>query len=322
MQSLCVAPAPEAAAQIRELLSSRTRFAVPGAAPSAVGDVVLRSSGTSARAKSVVHAFDAVSWAADTSRHVLGDDGWRWLLLLSPYSTGGLMTIARSLPDPLVWPGAGHGFDAAQVVEWYPGGAQATSLVSTQLARLLAVPAGVEMLAAMRVVLVGGGPFPQRLRERCAELGISAVSSYGATETLGGCAYDGRPWPGMDITVVDGQIHVDGPSLAIGYVPGPALARPWPTGDLGHWQDGRLQVLGRADDRVPVKGVNRHLREYEEQAMDQPGVVDAVAVAVPDPVDGYRVVVFVEDARHRLPRLDNGKPDRQELLRRASGQRR
>lgn len=322
MQSLCVAPAPEAAAQIRELLSSRTRFAVPGAAPSAVGDVVLRSSGTSARAKSVVHAFDAVSWAADTSRRVLGDHGWRWLVLLSPYATGGLMTVARSVPDPLVWPGAGGHFTAAELVSWYPGGAAATSLVSTQLARLLAVPAGIELLRAMRVVLVGGGPFPPRLREQCAELGIPAVASYGATETLGGCVYDGRPWPGMSITVVDGQIHVAGPSLAIGYVPGPALPRPWPTGDLGDWQQGRLRVRGRVDDQVPVKGVNRHLREYEEEAMARPGVVDAVAVAVPDEVDGYRVVVFVEDSDHRLPRLDNGKPDRRELLRRASGQRR
>jgi hypothetical protein len=47
--------------------------------------------------------------------------------------------------------------------------------------------------------------------------------------------------------------------------------------------------------------------------------VDAVAVAGPDDADGYRVVVFVEDAEHRLPRLDSGKPDRQDLLRRARG---
>lgn len=322
MQPLSPAPTPDAAAHIRAMLASRVRFAVPGAASSDAGDVVLRSSGTAAAAKSVVHTFDAVAWAAATSRRVLGDDGWRWLLLLSPYSTGGLMTIARCVPDPLVWPGAGRRFDAAELVDWYRGGAQATSLVSTQLARLLDVRAGVDMLRAMRVVLVGGGPFPQRLRRRCVELGIPAVSSYGATETLGGCVYDGRPWPDMAITVVDGQILVDGPSLAVCYAAGPDLPRPWPTGDLGQWRQGRLQVLGRVDDQVPVKGVNRRLREYEDAALGEPGVLDAVAVAVPDPVDGYRVVVFVEDAEHRLPRLDNGKPDRQELLRRASGQRR
>ena len=50
-------------------------------------------------------------------------------------------------------------------------------------------------------------------------------------------------------------------------------------------------------------------------------VVEAVAVPVPDDADGYRVVVFVEDGEHRLPRLESGKPDRQELGRRARGQR-
>lgn len=313
-------PPAEAARQVRSLLTDRIPFAVPGAPTTERSAVVLRSSGSTGSAKAVGHTFDAVAWAADRSRQVLGDDRWRWLLLLSPFSTGGLMTVARSLPEPLVWPGIGAGFDAEALLQWYPGGAQATSLVSTQLARLLAAPDGVRLLRSWEVVLVGGGPFPPELRSRCRDLGINAVATYGATETLGGCVYDAQPWPGVNVSVHDGQIHLDAPSLASSYVPGPAIPRPWPTGDLGRLVAGRLQVLGRRDDQVPVKGVNRHLREYEAAARQRPGVIEAVAVAVPDPVDGYRVEVFVEDAEQQLPRLDNGKPDRQELLRRASGQ--
>lgn len=315
-------PPDVTAARVRSLLAARTPFAVSGARATSDADLVLRTSGSTATAKSVRHSFEAVEWAAATSRRVLGDDGWRWLLLLSPMSTGGLMTLARSQPEPLVWPGIGTTFDPAALTGWYPGGADATSLVSTQLARLVATPAGVRMLQAMAVVLVGGGPFPGSLRRRCGNLGIRAVATYGTTETLGGCVYDGLPWPGVAVSLHDGQIHIDGPNLSAGYVPGPAIPRPWPTGDQGRWADGRLQVLGRRDDQVPVKGVNRHLAEYEAAALERPGVVEAVAVAVPDEVDGYRVVVFVEDAAHRLPRLENGKPDRQELLRRARGQRR
>lgn len=315
-------PPEQAATLIRGMLADRAPFAMPGTAASEEVDLVLRTSGSTAAAKSVGHSFEAVQWAAATSRRVLGDEGWRWLLLMSPFATGGLMTLARCLPQPLVWPGIGRGFDAAEVTDWYPGGAQATSLVSTQLARLLATPAGVRMLSSMQVVLVGGGPFPDTLRRRCQNLGITAVTTYGATETLGGCVYDGLPWPGVRVSIIGEQIHIDGPNLSRGYVPGPAIARPWPTGDLGRWSGGRLQVRGRRDDQVPVKGVNRHLWEYERQALAEPGVLEAVAVAVPDDVDGYRVVVFVEDGSHRLPRLQNGKPDRQELLRRASGQRR
>jgi len=312
----------DAAHAVRELLARRSRFAMPGAPAAPDVDVVLRTSGSTANAKAVGHTFEAVRWAARTSREVLGDDGWRWLLMLSPFATGGFMTVARSLPEPLIWPGLGGPFDAAAFTDWYPGGARATALVSTHLARLLSTPAGVRFLQDLDVVLVGGGPLPPVLREGCAAHGIRAVATYGATETLGGCVYDGLPWPGVEVSLIDGQIHLDGPNLSPGYVPGPAIPRPWPTGDVGRWHDGRLQVLGRTDDQVTVKGVNRRLRDYETDAMAHPGVLEAVAVAVPDPVDGYRVEVFVEDAEHRLPRLENGKPDRQELLRRASGQRR
>jgi O-succinylbenzoic acid--CoA ligase len=318
--SLPTGPLPEAATRVRHLVTSRTPFAVPGAPPSENTDLVLLTSGSSGRAKAVGHSFGAVEWAAMTSRQVLGDGGWRWLLALSPYSAGGLMTVARSVADPLVWPGIGGRFDAAAFVDWYPGGADATSMVSTQVSRLLDIPGGAHLLQDLQVVLIGGGPVHEGLRRRCHELGIRTVATYGATETLGGCVYDGVPWPGVTVDIdADGQILLDGPSLAVSYVPGPALARPWPTGDLGRWQDGRLDVLGRADDRVSVKGVNRHLAEYEREALTRPGVTEAVAIAVPDEADGYRVVVFVEDDTHRLPRLETGKPDRQELRRRARG---
>jgi O-succinylbenzoic acid--CoA ligase len=306
---------------VHRLLQDRQRFAVPGAPTSDDADLVLRTSGSAANAKSVAHTYEAIAWAVDTSRSILSAQNWRWLLLLSPVSAGGFMTLARSDREPLIWPGLGARFDAAEVTDWYSGGADATALVSTQLARLLDIRQGAEMLQQMNVVLVGGGPFPSALRDRCRGLGIRAVATYGSTETLGGCVYDGVPWPGVQVEIHDDQIHLDGPNLSASYVPGPLIPRPWPTGDLGRWTNGRLEVLGRVDDVVPVKGVNRHLWEFEREALRRPGVLEAVAVAVPDDVDGYRVVVFVEDAEQRLPRLETGKPDRRELLRRARGQR-
>ncbi|MEZ5119814.1 MAG: AMP-binding protein [Candidatus Nanopelagicales bacterium] len=315
-------PPARMARMVYRLLDERQRFAAPGAPTSDDADIVLRTSGSSDAAKSVAHKYAAVDWAVATSRSVLSAHDWRWLLLLSPVSAGGFMTLARSDREPLIWPGLGGRFDARAVTDWYSGGADATALVSTQLARMLDLPQGAEMLQRMEVVLVGGGPFPPALRDRCRDVGVRAVATYGSTETLGGCVYDGVPWPGIEVEIREGQIHLDGPNLSASYVPGPLIPRPWPTGDLGRWNDGRLEVVGRVDDLVPVKGVNRHLREFEREALRRPGVLEAVAVAVPDDVDGYRVVVFVEDAEQRLPRLETGKPDRRELLRRARGQRR
>jgi o-succinylbenzoate---CoA ligase len=314
--ALAAATSPE---RVWEFVQRRVAFASPGAPVTDFADVVLRSSGSSAAAKSVGHTFEAVEWAARTSSGVLGSDGMRWLLALSPCSAGGFMVLARSARMPVVWPGLGGPFDVDSFLDWYPGGAQATSLVSTQLARLLDHPDGTGFLRTLDVVLVGGGPLHPRLRRRAVDAGVRFVGTYGATETLGGCVYDGVPWPGVEVSLIDGEIHIDGPNLATSYVPGPTLARPWPTGDLGRWTDGRLEVIGRRDDMITVKGVNRHLREFEAEALTRPGVLEAVAVAVPDESDGYRVQVFVEDDGHRLPRLETGKPDRQELLRRARG---
>lgn len=306
---------------VADCIANRTRFTSAGAPTSDDADLVLRSSGSTGVSRAVAHTYEAVEWAAATANQVLGADDWRWLLLLPPLSAGGFMTLARTQRPAIVWPGLGTRFDAAELTAWYPGGADATALVSTQLARLVAIPAGIEILRGLRAVLVGGGPFPDRLRRRCQDTGINAIATYGATETLGGCVYDGLPWPGVRVQIREQQIHLEGPNLSASYIPGPAIPRPWPTGDMGKWEGERLEVIGRLDDMVPVKGVNRHLAQYEQQALEGPGVVEAVAVAVPDDVDGYRVVVFVEDAEQRLPRLSTGKPDRQELLRRARGQR-
>ncbi len=308
-------PDPDAGL-VWQLVQERVPFAVPGAPLTDHADVVLRSSGSSATAKAVGHTYAAVDWAAETSTKVLNGRAWRWLLLLSPVSAGGFMVIARSAQPPLAWRGR---FDVDALTAWYPGGAQATSLVSTQLARLLQDPKGLELLRSLECVLVGGGPLHEGLRARAEASGVRVVATYGATETLGGCVYDGVPWPGIEVSLIDDEIHLSGPNVAASYVPGPALKHPWPTGDLGRWADGHLQVIGRRDDMITVKGVNRHLREYEAEAMAEPGVLEAVAVAVPDEADGYRVEVFVEDGEHQLPRLETGKPDRQELLRRARG---
>ena len=314
--ALAAATDPE---RVWELVQRRVAFGAPGAPITEHADVVLRSSGSSAAAKNVGHTYEAVDWAARTSNNVLGTARARWLLALSPFSAGGFMVLARSASPPLVWPGLGGRFDVDGFLDWYPGGAQATSLVSTQVARLLDHPGGTGFLRTLDVVLVGGGPLHPRLRRRAVDAGVRIIGTYGATETLGGCVYDGVPWPGVEVSMIDGEIHIEGPNLAAAYVPGPRLPRPWPTGDMGRWVDGGLEVIGRRDDMVTVKGVNRHLREFEAEALTRPGVVEAVAVAVPDEADGYRVQVFVEDDGHRLPRLETGKPDRQELLRRARG---
>jgi glutamate-1-semialdehyde-2,1-aminomutase len=66
------------------------------------------------------------------------------------------------------------------------------------------------------------------------------------------------------------------------------------TGDLGRYrQDGSLELLGRADRQVKIRGVRVELGEIEAALLSHPRVQRAVALVVDDPVLMRRLVAFV-----------------------------
>ena len=66
------------------------------------------------------------------------------------------------------------------------------------------------------------------------------------------------------------------------------------TDDLGTWgPDGRLQVLGRADDVIVTGGEKVAPATVERALLAQDGVREACVVGVPDPEWGARVVAAV-----------------------------
>lgn len=97
------------------------------------------------------------------------------------------------------------------------------------------------------------------------------VTSYGMTETAGGCVYDGWPLNGIRIRVdSSGTIELAGPVLATGYLDAPeetavAFRDGWfRTCDVGQLNSqGRLRVLGRADDAIITGGLNVSPAEVE-----------------------------------------------------------
>ncbi|MGH3425087.1 MAG: AMP-binding enzyme, partial [Nocardioidaceae bacterium] len=65
------------------------------------------------------------------------------------------------------------------------------------------------------------------------------------------------------------------------------------TGDLGRFEDGLLFVEGRDDEMIVSGGENVYPQEVEDCLARHRDVVEAAAVAAPDPQFGQRLVAYV-----------------------------
>lgn len=261
---------------------------------------VIATSGSSGVPKRVLLSGEALRASAEATAARIG--AGRWLLALPAGYVAGLQVLVRSLlagNEPTVLEGrfSPESFASATLAMLRTGGeALYTSLVPAQLAMLLDASADAPVRAALqayRAVLVGGQALPERLREHAAEVGIRLVRTYGATETSGGCVYDGVPPSTAAVRSVDGELWIAGPMLADGYLDDDARTdavfvrdehgiRWYRTGDLGLVDDGIVRVHGRADNVIVSGGVNVSLDRVERVVRRIPGLGDAVVIGVED----------------------------------------
>lgn len=201
-----------------------------------------------------------------------------------------------------------------------------TSLVPTQLRRGLDDEQLRGALARLDAVLIGGAAADAQLLEQAKAAGIRVVTTYGMSETCGGCVYDGQPLPGvsMDVDQATGAIWLSGPMLATGYLgdeertrrcfvsrpdsqAGEPARRWFITSDRGHIVDGRLQVLGRLDDVIISGGIKVEPGPIEALLALNPLVSECAVVGLPDLQWGQVVTaVVVPASMPGLGRVDEG----------------
>ncbi|MDO7868611.1 AMP-binding protein [Nocardioides jiangxiensis] len=266
--------------------------------------LLIETSGSSGTPKRVLLSREAMLASAEASAFTLRASG-PWVLALPSSYVAGVNVIVRSLfagYEPTVVDEHGLG--------WAITGAEARdhtapvflSLVPTQLARALDNGAERQALArSVHTVLLGGGPIDPVLRARAEEAGIRVVATYGASETSGGCVYDGYPLDGIELGLTDDdRIRIRGPVLFDGYLDDPALTAEtlvdgwYLTSDLGTLaEDGRLSVLGRVDDMLISGGVKVPAPVVARRLCEHHAVAAAEVVGVEDPEWGQAVVAVV-----------------------------
>ena len=303
--------------------------------------LVVATSGSTGAPKGVELTHAALHASTSASLARLGcNRGERWALVLPTHHIAGLQVLFRS------WE---LGTEAQVADDLASVDAEHVSVVPTQLHR--ALEAGVDM-ARFSTVLIGGSGAPDGLLDRARDAGAQLVTSYGMSETCGGCVYDGVPLNGVDVEVADGAVRIRGPVLLKRYR-GPRADAPldppldsngwFTTADRGRLIDGHLEVLGRADDVIVTGGENVPATAVTNVLRAHPAVADAAvypiadvdwghvvaaAIVPTDPTDAPTLTNLREHVRKelpashvpkrlrvidRIPRTDLGKLDRQHL---------
>ncbi|MGP9722564.1 AMP-binding protein [Corynebacterium sp. AOP40-9SA-29] len=308
-----VLPVPPDARAAKDL-----QDAMGAATDEAPGTLIACTSGSTGLPKGArLRAANLVASAEATASYLrarFGTAPGPWLLALPPHHIAGLQVILRSLHaghSPTVMdsdgPFTASGFVRATTAlrAAHPEADLHTSLVPTQLHRLLDGPDTSGALAALReyaAILVGGAATSPDLVARCRQAGVPIVLTYGSSETAGGVVYDGEAIPGTVATIEEttGRILLTGPTVADGYrnVDGAAEQDAFPTAstfrtsDLGTVKDGVLTVRGRADGALNSGGL-KVLPEEVEAVLNTIGYRSCV-VGLADDDLGEAVVALVE----------------------------
>ena len=202
-------------------------------------------------------------------------------------------------------------------------------MVPAHFIRLLEVPEEERAqydLSSLRIIVHGAAPCPVPVKRRIIEwlgpLGCEIHELYGGSE--GGATKIGpdewlkkpgsvgKPWPGVEVRVLDesgarlpagetGQIYITPMTGRFEYRNDPdKTAEAWrddafTIGEIGHLdEDGYLFITDRASDMVLWGGVNISPREVEEVLYGHPAVIDCAAFGVPDERSGERLKAMVE----------------------------
>ncbi|EYF04310.1 non-ribosomal peptide synthetase [Chondromyces apiculatus] len=186
---------------------------------------------------------------------------------------------------------------------------------------------------SLRWVILSGDFIPVDLPDRLRALlgGVEVVGAGGPTETtVWDICYPigkvdptwksipyGKPMRGASYHVlnerlrecpdwVPGELYIGGVGLARGYLRDEEKTRErfithpstgerlYRSGDKGRWlPDGNIEILGRADLQIKIRGYRIEPAEVEEALKKDPGVRDAVVVAVGDSAASKRLVAYV-----------------------------
>ena len=257
--------------------------------------VLVTSTGSTGANKEISLSAGALLASAKAANKFLGANfGETWSLLLPLTHIAAVNVLVRSLelgtiPVNLI----GHTGEYPKV--------DYTAIVPTQLFNALnGDDRLLKHLQSAKAVLIGGAALTPELQEQAIAAGIKVVTTYGMSETSGGCVYNGTPLEGVQLAISDsGFVKISGPVLANNLS---LDSQKWfVTSDLGELVEGRLKVLGRGDDVIISGGENISLSEIEGAISQSFANFEFAAFSVSSDKWGQELHVAVVNAPAEFP---------------------
>ncbi|WP_297566606.1 AMP-binding protein [uncultured Arcanobacterium sp.] len=269
--------------------------------------VLMRTSGsTTGEGKIVALSWESLIYSAQVSQLAMGGAG-AWITRLPLHHIAGFQAVLRSVlsgyrpfyeyrePDLLAKE------KIAGIRRIY------RAQVPTQLQEMLENP---QLLAQnpATALLIGGAALHTDLQAAAQRAGLNIVTSYGMTETGGGCVYNGLAIGDTQIEIAEnGQVSLGGSVVAQGYLKkktAPPIeekefslragTRFHHTRDLGKFTaSGKLEILGRIDDAITTGGLTIIPKIVEEAITARFSTV-AVVVGVPNKKWGEAAIAITE----------------------------
>ena len=247
--------------------------------------VVIGTSGTTGAPKEIFLSSHALVASARASNAFVGaklGDTWSLLLPLTHVAAVNVFVRAFELGTIPV--------DLRNHSGEYPR-VNFTAIVPTQLFRALnGDDQLLKHLQGAQKVLVGGASLSSAIRNQATAAGINVVTTYGMSETSGGCVYNGEILEGAEVEVRGGSIFIRGSVLALNL----ELSDGWfETNDLGEFVDEKLVVIGRSDDVIISGGENLSLNSVENILNQSFPESQFAAFSVEDPQWGQTLHIAV-----------------------------
>lgn len=234
--------------------------------------LLLYTSGSTASPKIAVLSLDNLLANASTCIGPLDlKPGDQWRLTLPLYHVGGIGIVMRCI------------LARATIVLDDSPDITHLSYVPTHLYRATPV------YKHLRCLLLGGAPITSYPKH------LPVYTTYGLTEMGSMVALNGKILPNREVKLADdGEILVGGPCLFQGYLGSPQPRDWFPTGDLGRFENGKLEIIGRKDWMFISGGENIQPEEIEQELLALPEIIEAAVLPIDDKEFGKRPVAVIK----------------------------